>query len=101
MFAVLGIIKVKPEFLDVFVEHVRVHARNSLAESGCVRYDVLQDRQDPHTICLYEIFRSEGDLDVHHRQDHYLEWMAMSAEWRDRSSYSRRTLDVIFPSRTD
>jgi quinol monooxygenase YgiN len=63
MFAVLGIIKVKPEFLAVFIEHVRLHAGKSLAEPGCLRYDVLQDRDDPHTICLYEIFRSEADLE--------------------------------------
>jgi (4S)-4-hydroxy-5-phosphonooxypentane-2,3-dione isomerase len=98
MFAVLGIIKVKPEFLAVFIEHVRLHAGKSLAEPGCLRYDVLQDRDDPHTICLYEIFRSEADLEVHHRQEHYREWMAMSADWRDRSNYSRRTLTLIFPS---
>jgi (4S)-4-hydroxy-5-phosphonooxypentane-2,3-dione isomerase len=93
--AILGIITVKPAHLDEFVEHVRNHARNSLREPGCVRFDVLQDRDDPLTVVLYEVFRSEADLDRHRAQGHYKRWMEMSRDWRDRSSYSRRVLDPI------
>lgn len=97
MYAVLGIIRVKAEHLDDFVEHIRTHARNSVQEPGCLRFDVLQDRDDPRTICLYEVFRSEADLDRHREQDSYRRWMALSREWRDRESYTRRVLDHIFP----
>jgi len=97
MYAVLGIIKVKPEHLTEFVEHVRNHARNTVRERGCVRFDVLQDRDDPHTICLYEVFRSEADLNTHRAQDYYKRWMEMSRDWRDTASYSRRVLDHIYP----
>ena len=101
MYAILGIITVKPEHLDAFVEHVRAHARNSLMEPGCLRYDVLQDRQDPQTICLYEVFRSEADLQTHKQQEYYKRWMAMSRDWRDSSAYSRRVLDHIYPPDED
>ena len=97
MYAILGIIKVKPEHLDEFVENVRRHAANSVQEPGCLRFDVLQDREDPLTICLYEVFRSEADLDTHRQQNYYKRWMAMSKDWRDTSSYSRRVLDHIYP----
>lgn len=97
MYAILGIIKVKPEHLKDFVANVRRHASNSVREPGCVRFDVLQDRQDPHTICLYEVFRSEADLKTHREQDYYKRWMEMSRDWRDTSSYSRRVLDRIYP----
>ena len=97
MYAILGIIKVKPEHLDDFVEQVRIHARNSAREPGCLRYDVLQDRNDPHTICLYEVFRTEADLQAHKEHDYYKQWMALSRDWRDSSSYSRRVLDHIHP----
>jgi autoinducer 2-degrading protein len=95
MYAVLGIIAVKPEHLAQFVEQVREHARRSLQEPGCLRYDVLQDTADPRTICLYEVFGSEADLDAHHAQDYYRRWMEMSRDWRDRSSYSRRVLTPV------
>lgn len=97
MYAVLGIIKVKPKHLTEFVEHVRTHAEKSSREPGCLRFEVLQDRQDPHTICLFEVFRSEADLDTHRKQDYYKRWMEMSRDWRDSASYSRRVLDHIYP----
>ena len=97
MYAILGIIKVKPEHLQEFVEQVRIHAAHSVREPGCLRYDVLQDTQDRQTICLYEVFRSEADLAVHRTHDYYKRWMEMSRDWRDSSSYSRRVLDLIYP----
>ena len=97
MYVVLGIIRVKPEHLEEFVDNVRNHARHSLREPGCVRFDVLQDRNDPATICLYEVFRGEADLDRHRQQDYYKRWMEMSRDWREDAYYSRRVLDRIFP----
>lgn len=97
MYAVFNTIRVKPQHLEDFVENARIHAKNSMTEAGCLRFDVLQDRQDPQTICLYEVFRCESDLDTHRQQDYYKRWMAMSRDWRDASSGSRRVLDHIYP----
>lgn len=97
MFAILGIITVKAAHLAEFVEHVSLHAQRSIKEPGCLRFDVLQDADDPHTICLYEVFRSEEDLDAHRAHDYYTRWMAMSRDWRDRSAYSRRVLRYLHP----
>ena len=98
MLAILGIIKVKPEHLQEFVAEVRQHAQRSVREPGCLRFDVLQDQADPHTICLYEVFRDESDLDSHRRQDYYRRWMAASRDWRDHAAYSRRVLTTIHPT---
>ena len=76
MYAILGIIKVKAAHLAEFVDHVRRHAEHSVREPGCLRFDVLQDAEDPQTICLYEVFRSEADLHAHRAQDYYQRWMA-------------------------
>lgn len=97
MYVILGTIKVKGEHLEEFIHHVRQHARHSEQEPGCVRFEVLQDVEDPQTICLYEAFISEADLEVHRAQDYYKRWMAMSRDWRDRSSYSRRVLRNLHP----
>jgi autoinducer 2-degrading protein len=101
MYTVLGIIKVKHEHLTDFVENVREHAKNSVREPGCLRFDVLQDTQDPQTIVLYEVFRSERDLDTHREQDYYKRWMEMSRDWRDTSFRSRRVLAHIHPPGDD
>lgn len=97
MYAILNVIAVRPEHLRAFVDHVREHARNSLREPGCLRYDVLQDRADPCTVCLYEVFRSEADLAVHKTFDYYQRWMAMSRDWRIPERSSRRVLDHVHP----
>jgi quinol monooxygenase YgiN len=76
---------------------VREHARRSLGEAGCLRFDILQDASDPATICLYEVFRSELDLAVHRSQPYYAEWMTRSRDWRDSTSYSRRVLRNLYP----
>jgi autoinducer 2-degrading protein len=97
MYVILGTIKVRPEHLEEFVRHVREHAARSAGEAGCLRFDVLQDTADPQTICLYEVFRSEADLDLHRQQDYYQRWMAVSRDWRDHSQYSRRVLRNLHP----
>jgi quinol monooxygenase YgiN len=97
VYVVLNTIKVKPEHLKDFIENVRNHAKNSVCEPGCLRFDVLQDSEDPQTICLYEVFRTESDLETHRSQDYYKRWMAMSLDWRLTSSSTRRVLNPIYP----
>lgn len=101
MLAILGIVKVKAEHLDQFVDEVRRHAERSIGEPGCLRFDVLQDTEDPQTICLYEVFRSEADLETHRSHGYYTRWMEMSRGWRDGSQYSRRVLRHIHPPDDD
>jgi (4S)-4-hydroxy-5-phosphonooxypentane-2,3-dione isomerase len=95
MYTVLNILKVKPQHLQDFVRNVQDHARHSRQEPGCLRFDVLQDQHDPNTICLYEVFGAEADLDHHHAQEYYKRWMAMSRNWRDPESSRRYVLNAI------
>ena len=97
VYVILGTITVKPEHLDDFLRHVREHAAASGREPGCARYDVLQDVDDPLTVCLYEVFRTEADLTHHRQQPHYRRWMALSRDWRDRTTSSRRVLRNVHP----
>ncbi|MDH3532998.1 MAG: antibiotic biosynthesis monooxygenase [Gammaproteobacteria bacterium] len=91
----MNIIKVKQEFLDQFVAGVRDHARNSMSEPGCVRYDVLRDIDDPQIICLYEVFKDEAAFKEHLTFDYYKAWMASSQHWRHGDNRIRRVLDYI------
>lgn len=99
MYVILNIIKVKQECLDKFLVGVRVHAHNSSTETGCIRYDVLQDVDDPQTVCLYEVFRDETAFRQHLTYDYYKEWMASSKDWRHTEHRIRHVLDYI--CRTD
>ncbi len=96
MYVIFNIIKVRQEYLDQFLTGVYQHARNSSAEPGCVRYEVMQDVIDPQTVCLYEVFHNEAAFREHLTCDHYKAWMANSKEWRHSEDCTRHVLDYIY-----
>ena len=97
MYVVFGTIRVKPEHRDEFTENVRRHARNTSAEPGCVRFEVLQGVDDPNTICLFEVFRDEAAFAAHQAADYYKWWMDISKDWRDPQAAVRHVLDYVYP----
>jgi autoinducer 2-degrading protein len=96
MYVVFSINRIRAEHLGEFLEQVRVHARNSNAEPGCVRYDVLQDLQDPQTVCLHEVFVDEAAFDAHQAAGYYKEWMERSKGWRHNEQRIRHVLDYVY-----
>lgn len=96
MYVVFNIIRVKPEFLQTFVDNVYRHAENSSREPGCVRYEVMQDHSDAQVVCLYEVFRDEAAFNEHRTYDHYKHWMEISRDWREQENRIRHVLDYIY-----
>ena len=101
MYVIFNIIKVREECLDKFITGVQQHARNSSTEPGCVRYEVLQDMVDPHTVCLYEVFQDEAAFRQHLTYDYYKEWMSSSKAWRHSENRIRHVLDYIYRPEDD
>jgi quinol monooxygenase YgiN len=97
MYVVLGLHKILPECLDDYLTNVRRHAANSSGEPGCVRFEVLQDQDDPTTICLLEVFVDESALEAHHGAPHYGWWMDASRDWRDGPIRERHVMDFVTP----
>jgi quinol monooxygenase YgiN len=98
MYIVFSTNKIKAEHLDEFLSQVRIHAANSNAEPGCVRYDVMQDTTDPQTVCLNEVFLNEDAFHAHQANDFYKDWMARSKDWRHAEYRVRHVLDYVFRS---
>ena len=42
----------------------------TLAEPGCLRYDLHQDLADPESFTFYEVWESPGHLSSHDASDH-------------------------------
>ena len=97
MYVIFSTNKIRAEHLDEFVEQVRVHARNSNEEPGCLRFEVLQDASDPQTICLHEVFEDEAAFNAHQTHAYYREWMDRSREWRHAEQHVRHVLDYVYP----
>lgn len=67
-------VQVKPESVDAFREATLDNARNSIREPGVVRFDVIQQADDPTRFVLLEIYRTPEDPARHKETEHYARW---------------------------
>jgi quinol monooxygenase YgiN len=89
-------VHVKPESVDAFRAATLDNARNSVREPGVVRFDVIQQEDDPHWFVLLEIYRTPADPARHKETAHYAAWRdaveSMMAEPRRSVKYR-----AVFP----
>ena len=75
-------IQVKPEYVSKFLEVVSYDAEHSEKdEPGCLRFDVIQDRDDPNRFYLYEIYRDEVALAAHRQTPHFKLYFEKVQPW--------------------
>ena len=74
MVVVVVYLHVKPDSQDQFVAETKANARNSRQESGVVRFDLIQQSDDPSRFVLYEIYRDEKAVEAHRETAHYAQW---------------------------
>ena len=67
-------VHVKSDAVDAFVAATLANARNSVREPGVVRFDVMQQDDDPTRFVLVEIYRTPADPARHKETAHYLTW---------------------------
>jgi autoinducer 2-degrading protein len=90
-------VRVRPGQADEFLAASLDNARASLAEPGVLRFDVIQDQNDPEHLVLVEVYR-DGNASAAHKQTvHYATWRdrvaEMMAEPRRSQKYS-----AVFPA---
>ncbi|MDP9053751.1 MAG: antibiotic biosynthesis monooxygenase [Acidobacteriota bacterium] len=67
-------VRVKPEFIGAFREATIENARNSAAEPGVARFDVLEQADDPACFMLVEVYRNSEAPTRHKETAHYAIW---------------------------
>ena len=67
-------VHVKADAVDAFTAATLENARNSVEEPGVVRFDVIQQEDDPTRFVLVEIYRTSSDPARHKQTAHYLAW---------------------------
>ena len=98
MKVLLVTIKIKPEHRDAFMEAMMDDARGSNNdEPGCLRFDVLQDEEDPDTIHLYEAYRDQAALEAHRQAPHYIRWRDTVQDWFAEPPVRRMCANVFPP----
>jgi (4S)-4-hydroxy-5-phosphonooxypentane-2,3-dione isomerase len=91
---------VKPEFVEAFRAATAENARNSALEPGILRFDVVQQADDPTRFVLIEVYRTVEATTAHKETAHYAAWRdavaPMMAEPRSSVKYS-----AVFPVERD
>ncbi len=82
MIALVVIIEIKPGYRQQFMESMLDDAQHSVQdEPGCLRFDVLEDRQDSNRIFLYEVYEDDAALEAHGQTPHFLRWKKTVKDW--------------------
>ena len=66
---------IQPQHVERFREITLENAEASRREEGCVRFDVLQQVDDPTRFTFIEIFKSEADGVIHRESNHFKKWL--------------------------
>lgn len=75
---------VKPPFIDAFIEATRINHENSVKEPGNLRFDILQDDQNPGKFILYEAYANAEAVAAHKETPHYFTWRDTVAPWMEK-----------------
>lgn len=75
MYIILVHSRVQPEHVERFREVTLQNAEASRGEEGCVRFDVLQQADDPTRFTFIEMFKSEADALAHRETPHFKKWL--------------------------
>jgi (4S)-4-hydroxy-5-phosphonooxypentane-2,3-dione isomerase len=87
-------VSVLPDRVDDFLAETEVNATASRQEPGIVRFDVVQDREDPGHVVLVEIYRGEDAAADHKATRHYNEWRLAVEPMMARPRLSTRYANV-------
>ncbi len=94
MLIVQVFIHVLPQHLDAFLAATLDNAQHSVQEPGVVRFDVVQQTDDPARFSLTEIYRDDAAPAAHKATAHYARWRdtveSMMAAPRRSTKYAAR-----------
>src|SRR6187549_1451509 len=74
-------VHVHPHRVDGFIAATLENARNSVQEPGVIRFDVVQQEDDPTRFLLIEIYRTPADPARHKETAHYATWRDTVEAW--------------------
>ncbi len=89
-------VHVKPECREAFLAACKLNHEGSRQEPGNLRWDLLQDEEDPNRFLLYEVYRDQAALEAHQKQEHFLGWRK-AVEPHMASPRTRRRFQTVLP----
>jgi len=89
-------VHVKPDCVEGFKQATRANARLSLLELGVLRFDVLQQQDDPARFVLVEVYRDADAAAAHKETVHYPVWRDAVAPMMAEPRFSVK-FNKVFP----
>jgi autoinducer 2-degrading protein len=74
-------VAVASEHVDEFIRATRINHEASIREPENLRFDVLQDPDEPTRFVLYEAYESEAGAAAHRETPHYAVWRDAVEPW--------------------
>jgi len=81
MYVVCVHVHVIPEHRKKFIEATLENAKNTIKEPGNLRFDVIEQLDDPNRFMLYEVYRDEMGMAAHKDTPHYSKWRDTVESW--------------------
>jgi (4S)-4-hydroxy-5-phosphonooxypentane-2,3-dione isomerase len=87
-------IHVKVESIAAFIQATLDNSGNSREETGVVRFDFLQQAEDPARFTLIEVYRDPAAQVSHRETSHYLKWRDAVADMMAESRQGIRYVNL-------
>ena len=91
---------VKPEAVEAFRLATIENARHSVQEPGVIRFDCIQQTDDPSRFVLVEIYRSPQAAADHKDTAHYQRWRDAVADLMAEPRFSVK-YEAVFPGESE
>jgi len=88
MFIAAVHVYIKPDKIDDFREMIQANHLASIAEPGCLRFDVAQSKDDPTEFLLWEVYIDEDAARFHKATPHYLAFKEKAPELMAKDRHS-------------
>ena len=96
MIETLVFVDVKPECVEDFKKITIYNHENSRKEAGNIRFDVLQDNNDPTKFVLVEVFVDKEAAAFHKTTEHYNKWRETVAPYMASPRKAMPTTPIAF-----
>jgi autoinducer 2-degrading protein len=93
-------VRVKLESVEPFIEATLANAKSSLKEPGVIRFDVVQEQEDPERFVLVEVYRDAAAAAAHKETAHYPVWRDAVVPMMAEPRYSVK-FNNVFPEDED
>jgi (4S)-4-hydroxy-5-phosphonooxypentane-2,3-dione isomerase len=94
MIVVLVFVHVKKGSEEIFREASIENATKSLTEPGFLRFDIMQQDDDPAKFVFCEIYKDAGVPVRHKESSHYLKWRSIVDGMMEETRYSIKYTNI-------